>query len=117
MIASVKQERKPSLSLGISRKVLSLEGLSEQVLGYGVLCHFARMLETPQGSPFAVALESATYVLVVPNRQRSIYTRRVGLAGVRKLVSIGNKLFFSSPAESYRLSHFKQRRQGAVGRW
>ncbi|CAJ1448164.1 unnamed protein product [Effrenium voratum] len=34
-----------------------------------------RMLETPQGSPFAVALESATYVLVVPNRQRSIYTR------------------------------------------
>ena len=33
------------------------------------------MLQTPSGSPFAVALRASKIVLVVPNRHKSVYTR------------------------------------------
>jgi len=35
----------------------------------------ARLISSPSTSPFASALRSASYMLVVPNRYRSIYTR------------------------------------------
>jgi len=35
----------------------------------------SHLLMTPSSSPFALALQSATYMLVVPNRHASIYTR------------------------------------------
>ena len=33
------------------------------------------MLQSPKTSPFALALQAASYVLVVPNRHQSIYSR------------------------------------------
>ena len=33
------------------------------------------LLQSPGNSPFALALQASTYVLVVPNRECSVYTR------------------------------------------
>ena len=44
------------------------------------------MLLSPSTSPFALALEASTYVLVVPNRHCSIYTRR-GDAGTQSCMA------------------------------
>ena len=35
----------------------------------------AALLQSPSSSPFALALQSAKYMLVVPNRHQSVYTR------------------------------------------
>ena len=35
----------------------------------------AALLQSPSSSPFALALQSSKYMLVVPNRHKSVYTR------------------------------------------
>ncbi|CAK9080339.1 unnamed protein product [Durusdinium trenchii] len=37
--------------------------------------NISSMLQSPRASPFALALQSSRYVLVIPNRQQSIYCR------------------------------------------
>ncbi|CAK9039669.1 unnamed protein product [Durusdinium trenchii] len=39
---------------------------------YGLKCS---MLQSPRSSPFALALQAASYVMVVPNRHKSVYSR------------------------------------------